>query len=248
RSHGAWRRHRPRQPRRHADGCGRGERLGIAGRYHGRNHRAALMMRRVLLALSTRPAIGRWMERVPATRALVRRFVAGTTTEDALAVLEGVNARGLMGAVTYLGENVANPADAERATQTYLHLLDEIKQRNLNGLPALKLTHVGLDIAQLVCVRNRPAGLPRHRALGDPDALRDPTRDARAPRRRGSARARAGSLRRGLVRVLHAAPGRASRQPPLLPQECCSILRSNLTRIFAPLILGQTWTRLPSWS
>src|SRR5204863_504233 len=44
RSHRAWRRHRPRQPRRHADGCGRGERLGIAGRYHGRNHRAALMM------------------------------------------------------------------------------------------------------------------------------------------------------------------------------------------------------------
>src|SRR5262249_58147500 len=83
RSHRAWRRHRPRQPRRHADGCGRGERLGIAGRYHGRSHRAALMMRRVLLALSTRPAIGRWMERVPATRALVRRFVAATTTEDA---------------------------------------------------------------------------------------------------------------------------------------------------------------------
>ena len=124
------------------------------------------MMRRVLLALSTRPAIGRWMERVPATRALVRRFVAGTTTEDALAVLEGLNARGLMGAVTYLGENVATPADAERATQTYLHLLDEIKQRNLNVLPSLKLTHLGLDLGQQVCVTNLTAVLERARAAG----------------------------------------------------------------------------------
>jgi len=123
-------------------------------------------MRRVLLALSTQPAIGRWMERVPATRALVRRFVAGTTAEDALAVLEGLNARGLMGAVTYLGENVATPSDAERATQTYLHLLDEIKRRNLNVLPSLKLTHLGLDLGQQVCVANLGVVLERARATG----------------------------------------------------------------------------------
>ncbi|OLC00188.1 MAG: hypothetical protein AUH30_03515 [Candidatus Rokubacteria bacterium 13_1_40CM_68_15] len=124
------------------------------------------MMRHVLLALSMRPAIGRWMERVPATRRLVRRFVAGASAEDALVVLEGLNARGLMGAVTYLGENVATPADAERATQTYLHLLDEIKRRNLNVLPSLKLTHLGLDLGQQVCVANLSAVLERARATG----------------------------------------------------------------------------------
>src|SRR5262245_25838788 len=112
------------------------------------------MIRTVLLALSTRPAIGRWMERVPATRALVRRFVAGTAADDALAVLERLNARGLMGAVTYLGENVATAGDAERATLTYLHLLDEIKRRNLEALPSLKLTHLGLDLDENLCVAN----------------------------------------------------------------------------------------------
>ncbi|PYO02015.1 MAG: proline dehydrogenase [Candidatus Rokuibacteriota bacterium] len=124
------------------------------------------MMRTLLLALSTRPAIGRWMERLPATRGLVRRFVAGTTAEDALAVLERLNARGLMGAVTYLGENVTTPADAERATQTYLHLLDEIKRRNLNALPSLKLTHLGLDLGEPLCVANLSAVLERARAIG----------------------------------------------------------------------------------
>ena len=123
------------------------------------------MMRTLLLALSTRPAIGRWMERVPATRGLVRRFVAGTTADDALAVLERLNARGLMGAVTYLGENVTTPADAERATQTYLHLLDEIKRRNLNAVPSLKLTHLGLDLGEPLCVANLSAVLERARAM-----------------------------------------------------------------------------------
>src|SRR5207245_2649407 len=121
---------------------------------------------RVVVVLSALAASGRWMGRVPATRALVRGLVAGTTTEDALAVLEGLNARGLMGAVTYLGENVATPADAERATQTYLHLLDEIKQRNLNVLPSLKLTHLGLDLGQQVCVTNLTAVPERARAAG----------------------------------------------------------------------------------
>ena len=124
------------------------------------------MIRAVLLALSTRPAIGRFMERVPATRGLVRRFVAGTTADDALAVLERLNARGLMGAVTYLGENVATAEDAERATLTYLHLLDEIKRHNLDALPSLKLTHLGLDLGESLCVANLTAVLERARATG----------------------------------------------------------------------------------
>ncbi len=124
------------------------------------------MMRAALLALSTRPAIGRLMERVPATRALVRRFVAGTTADDALGVLERLNGRGLSSAVTYLGENVAAPRDAEHATQTYLHLLDEIKRRNLNTVPSLKLTHLGLDLGERVCVTNLTAVLDRARAAG----------------------------------------------------------------------------------
>ncbi len=270
------------------------------------------MMRTLLLALSTRPAIGRWMERVPATRGLVRRFVAGTTADDALAVLERLNARGLMGAVTYLGENVTTPADAERATQTYLHLLDEIKRRNLNALPSLKLTHLGLDLGEPLCVANLSAVLERARAMGtrvwvdmessvytdrtlalyarlrpmhphlacvvqaylrrtpadldrlidlgatirlckgayreppaiaypdkadvrayprsrprptagrgtvrDPDAVWHPARAAGCAHGRWPARARAGSVRRGLVRLLHAAAGRAARQRAFLPE------------------------------
>ncbi|HXG04831.1 MAG TPA: proline dehydrogenase family protein [Candidatus Binatia bacterium] len=123
-------------------------------------------LRTVLLALSTRPRIGEWMERVPATRRLVRRFVAGPTAEDALAVVERLNAAGILGAVTYLGENVRTPAEAEHAAQVYVELLDEIKRRNLQALPSLKLTHLGLDLGLEPCLRNLGRVLERGRATG----------------------------------------------------------------------------------
>ena len=68
-----------------------------------------MTLRALLLALSQRPTIGAAMDRLPITRRFVRRFVAGRTAEDAFRVIATLDARGLMTAVTYLGENVATP-------------------------------------------------------------------------------------------------------------------------------------------
>ncbi len=124
------------------------------------------MLRAVLLALSARPAIGRWMERLPATRRLVRRFVAGTSPDDALAVIADLGRRGLSGAVTYLGENVRTPAEARRAADVYVALVREIERRRLPALPSLKLTHLGLDLGPEVCLANLGRVLAAGRAAG----------------------------------------------------------------------------------
>ena len=124
------------------------------------------MLRTLLLALSTRPSIGDLMARVPGGRAFVRRFVAGTTSHDALAVMEGLRDQGLMTAVTYLGENVHAPADAEHATATYLDLLDEIARRRLPAVPSLKLTHLGLDLDPALGKKNLVRVLARARGQG----------------------------------------------------------------------------------
>ena len=123
-----------------------------------------MMLRTLLLALSARPALGAWMDRVPLTRSLVRRFVAGTEPDDALAVLGRLNERGLLGAVTYLGENVTTVDEAGRATEVYLRVLDEIKRRGLRAVPSLKLTHLGLDLGESVCLANLTRLLERGRA------------------------------------------------------------------------------------
>jgi len=120
-----------------------------------------MSLRALLLALSTRPRIGQAMDRVALTRRFVRRFVAGTTPEDAFAVLTSVCARGLSGAVTYLGENVHTPDEAARARDVYLHLLDEIARRRLPVVPSLKLTHLGLDLGEATCLDNLTKVLER---------------------------------------------------------------------------------------
>jgi proline dehydrogenase len=106
------------------------------------------------------------MERRPGTRALVRRFVAGHAPDDALAVVADLNARGLNGAVTYLGENVRTSADAARAADVYVGLVDEIRRRALRAEPSLKLTHLGLDLGAAVCEANLVRVLARGREAG----------------------------------------------------------------------------------
>jgi len=113
-----------------------------------------VLLRSALLALSERRAIGEAMDRVGLTRRLVRRFVAGTTAEDALAVIARVNGQGLKGAVTFLGENVASETGALAAAQEYMGLLEAIHARKLDAVPSLKLTQLGIDVSPEVCRAN----------------------------------------------------------------------------------------------
>lgn len=124
------------------------------------------VLRSFLLVLSTRPGLGRWLERRPASRRLVRRFVAGRQVEEALEVIADLNARGFGALVTCLGENVTTPAEAGRAADTYLTLLDEIKRRNLRAQPSLKLTHLGLDLGVEQCRAAVARVLERAQAAG----------------------------------------------------------------------------------
>ena len=112
------------------------------------------MLREALLRLSTQRAIGRSLERLPVSRRVVRRFVAGDTVAEALPVLRRLEARGLQTAVTYLGENVTTPAAAAAATDVYVHLLEEARRHRLGVTPSVKLTHLGLDLGEDIAVAN----------------------------------------------------------------------------------------------
>ena len=94
------------------------------------------------------------MDRLPAARRFVRRFVAGPALEDALGVAARLNAAGVDAAITHLGENVATTDDAARAADAYLEVLAEIGRRRLRAVPSLKLTHLGLDLGDAVCREN----------------------------------------------------------------------------------------------
>src|SRR3990167_951890 len=122
------------------------------------------MLRALLLCLSNKPGLGRALDRLPLSRRLVRRFVAGTTPDAAFAVIERLQGARLLSAVTYLGENVLTEAAARRAAGVYLYLLDEIKRRDFHCVPSLKLTHLGLDRSEALCRENLERILERAQA------------------------------------------------------------------------------------
>jgi proline dehydrogenase len=77
---------------------------------------------------------------------LSRRFVAGTTIEDALEATRAMNRLGLSVSVDNLGENVTNADEARHSAQLYHQMLDAMHEQALNANVSLKLTHMGLDV------------------------------------------------------------------------------------------------------
>jgi proline dehydrogenase len=111
-------------------------------------------MRTSLLWLSRRRALGRLATRLPVTRGMVTRFVAGETLEEALGALERLRAAGLRTTVDVLGEAVTSVAAAEAAADAYLATLDALAARDLDRNVSVKLSQMGLGIDIEVCRTN----------------------------------------------------------------------------------------------
>ncbi|MGA3188562.1 MAG: proline dehydrogenase family protein [Bryobacteraceae bacterium] len=124
------------------------------------------MMRRLFLFLSTQKEMRRWMETSPAAQKLTRRFVAGETLEDELAVCARLAGNKMFSTLDHLGENVTTLAEAEASRDAYLSALDEIQKRGLPATVSLKLTQFGLDLSPAACFENVLALAARASASG----------------------------------------------------------------------------------
>jgi proline dehydrogenase len=114
------------------------------------------MLRAVFLWLSEQPRIFRFVRKNRLARKLASRFVAGETIADAIATARELNATagGLSVSLDLLGEAVLHAEEAERACATYLDLLDRIHAAKANANVSVKLTQMGLDIDEALCIRN----------------------------------------------------------------------------------------------
>ncbi len=81
-----------------------------------------------------------------------RRFVAGETLADALDVVRQLNAKGMTASLDLLGESVTNEREARAAGNAYLNVFDHIQERHLEANISVKLTAMGLDISEELCV------------------------------------------------------------------------------------------------
>jgi proline dehydrogenase len=118
-------------------------------------------MRTTLLALSHRKSLGRLATRVPVTRPMVRRFVAGESLEEVLPAIERLRDAGMGTTVDVLGESVTAEEDARAAAARYLAVLDALAAGSLDRNVSLKPSQMGLTIDPALARENIGAVVAR---------------------------------------------------------------------------------------
>jgi proline dehydrogenase len=95
-----------------------------------------------------------------------RRFVAGETLDDCVAVLRRLNDAGLHANTTLLGEAIPNADGANAVTAEYERILERLVAEELRANVALKLTHLGLSFDEEIAYGNVERLVARARDLG----------------------------------------------------------------------------------
>ena len=121
-------------------------------------------MRSLLLFLARQLWLRRFMETSRFAKPLTRRFVAGETLEEGLAVAAALNADGYLVSLDHLGENVATEAEAIASAAAIHQALDQLG--GLKATVSIKLTQFGLDLSTGLCLRNVEPLVRQARAMG----------------------------------------------------------------------------------
>ena len=129
------------------------------------------MVRRILLSMSRSTRIRHLVETAPVSRSVVTRFVAGTTSEEAVTAVRALADRGLLSSLDHLGEDTFDLEHADAIRDAYLRLLKQLGDVGLTTRAevSVKLSAVGqaipgdgekvaLEHAYAICEAARLAG------------------------------------------------------------------------------------------
>ncbi len=109
----------------------------------------------------------RFARRNRLARGFARRFVAGETLDEAIEAARGLAGRGITVTLDLLGESVDDAPAAEAARDEAIAMLERMGPvPGVDTNISVKLTQLGLDIAEPLCRGNMVRILDRARALG----------------------------------------------------------------------------------
>jgi proline dehydrogenase len=109
------------------------------------------MLRRTLLAAAHSGAVRKTIETAPVTRGVVRRFIAGETPEEALAVTRTLIGEGLLVTLDHLGEDTLDAQQAEATVQGYEQILKDLPA---GAEVSVKLTALGQAFDEALALEN----------------------------------------------------------------------------------------------
>lgn len=123
-------------------------------------------MRTIFLWLSHRKFFRTLAAKLGFVRRAVMRFVAGETIDAAIRAIKELNAIGITTTLDHLGENVATEADATRAADDYIDVLEAISKNDVKSHVSLKLTALGLDLGDDFCRANVARVIAKAKSIG----------------------------------------------------------------------------------
>ena len=113
-----------------------------------------MLTRSALIYLSRQEGLKEFATKFSLFRKLTTRFIAGETTDEAVAAIREINARGCSASFDHLNESVNSVEATEAEVREYLHLLELIDQTGINSNVSIKLTQFGLEIDLELAFRN----------------------------------------------------------------------------------------------
>lgn len=86
--------------------------------------------------------------------AFSKRYIAGTTIDDAIRASKNLNRQGIMVTIDLLGEFITNLDQAQENKEKYIEIIETVEKHDIDGNYSLKPTMFGLLIDKEVCYQN----------------------------------------------------------------------------------------------
>jgi len=90
----------------------------------------------------------------PVVQRFSARYIAGSTLDEAVAVVRDLNAGGKMATVDVLGEEITREEETRAITQAYLDVFAAVDDVRLDSNVSVKLTALGLGLSYELCREN----------------------------------------------------------------------------------------------
>jgi proline dehydrogenase len=110
-----------------------------------------MLIRNFIFWLSTKRSVTNSIAQRGMKYGFARRFVAGETLGEALTASQQLCQLGRTVSLNHLGENVSTEAAAREVCAGYIHMVEELHAKNLEGNVSIKLTQLALDLGKDLC-------------------------------------------------------------------------------------------------
>lgn len=110
-----------------------------------------MLIRNFIFWLSTKKGFTDAIARRGMRYGFARRFIAGESLSEALAVSAELCHAGRRVSLNHLGENVRTAEEAGRARNSYIEMVRELDAAGLDANVSIKLTQLGLDLDRNLC-------------------------------------------------------------------------------------------------